>query len=610
MKQTQLENYFHIRIELNNLKPAIWREVIVPAEISLGWLHQVIQVAMGWQNSHLHEFEHQRQRYGSTEYDEFEELIDEDTVPLSALFKRKGSRMTYSYDFGDDWEHEISLLKTLPSGQPKPFAYVAGTGTCPPEDCGGPGGFADLLEALYLRKEKGDSALAQDQLETLEWIGDFDPELPANHGSRVEANLKKVGNWAAKPAEELDEDDFEGDDEEFADFVEFMTTSAQRIAATDEKDFEGGFDPYEDEDEVPAPYSDLSADEAASYAHTMALANEVRKAAPWKILYESDLFGIEDPETGQLDIVATLGASKRDYALQVYRPPSGLYFWKTALTDDTAMTPDFLLEHCRMIEAEFLNKGKMEPHDLALYTATATATPGKGPQQWVRLRSNRPRTWPHFGLPGDLPALDRALRLYPRFIQEIQDDPELHVIAQSDRNPLPKELPVFRLEGKYPKDPAAWKLTPISVDWASVQAEPKTYLASEFEVETLAQAPVRKETWELGSIYLPSPVMTVEGPVLIVVSFAAPHAPEVDAPEPHFDLDPTHKPAQALWLCLAEAVEQRGYLPSQIHVGTEHAAATFAPLIKATGIQVKQLDFCPLVDPMLKMMAMSGPQGD
>lgn len=142
---TQLQ----LRIDLLEMKPAVWRSVIVPAAITLSKLHRVIQAAMGWEDVHLHEFEIAGHRYGAPDPD-FPDpaLINESRVTLTACLNAATS-FAYSYDFGDDWQHRITVEGVLSDDMPLKAAHcIAGEGACPPEDVGGPGGYAALLEVL------------------------------------------------------------------------------------------------------------------------------------------------------------------------------------------------------------------------------------------------------------------------------------------------------------------------------------------------------------------------------------------------------------------------------------------------------------------------------
>lgn len=141
------------------------RVLDVPAGVVLPELHDLLQVGLGWTDSHLHEWVVDAARYGVPDLDEPEDELDEAGVALRSL----PSRFEYLYDFGDGWKHEVELLG---SGGERP-GCVAGEGACPPEDCGGPGGYAELLEALadpghpdheHLRTWAGS------------WTGEFDRE--------------------------------------------------------------------------------------------------------------------------------------------------------------------------------------------------------------------------------------------------------------------------------------------------------------------------------------------------------------------------------------------------------------------------------------------------
>ena len=139
-----------LRIELESIEPLIWRQLVVPDTITLTRLHHVIQAAMGWTDTHLHEFDIGHQRYGVPDPDwDFDgSIISEKRVPLlKALAARKS--FTYLYDFGDGWEHKVTVKKALPGAQPKRYAIcIGGENACPPEDVGGPYGYADYLTAI------------------------------------------------------------------------------------------------------------------------------------------------------------------------------------------------------------------------------------------------------------------------------------------------------------------------------------------------------------------------------------------------------------------------------------------------------------------------------
>lgn len=152
--------------------PAVWRRLLVPAAIRLDRLQQVIQAAMGWEDYHLHAFTDGRVRYGRP--DPELHLRDERKATLGDLTPRKGGRVRYTYDFGDDWEHEVVVEKVLAAepGVRYPVCVV-GEGACPPEDCGGPWGYEHLREVLA-------DPTSDEHEDMLAWLGldkgtDFDP---------------------------------------------------------------------------------------------------------------------------------------------------------------------------------------------------------------------------------------------------------------------------------------------------------------------------------------------------------------------------------------------------------------------------------------------------
>ncbi len=139
---------FQLKVQLREVRPPVWRRVLVPGEMDLAELHAVLQTAMGWSNSHLHEFEVAGDRYGVPDPDWGDGVADESKVRVFRVAS-EGSRLGYLYDFGDGWEHDVTVEKVL---DPQPgLRYprcVAGRRACPPEDVGGPPGYQEFLAAL------------------------------------------------------------------------------------------------------------------------------------------------------------------------------------------------------------------------------------------------------------------------------------------------------------------------------------------------------------------------------------------------------------------------------------------------------------------------------
>jgi hypothetical protein len=157
-----------LEITVRDVEPRVWRRIVVPASISLRALHDVLQVTMGWENSHLYLF-----AIGDTDYGDVEDMDELGDVHTKlADLVAPGDTFRYDYDFGDGWEHDVRVLRTTTADGAH---CLDGAGACPPEDCGGPGGYEHLLEVL------ADPAHPEHD-ELVEWIGRpvdpeaFDPE--------------------------------------------------------------------------------------------------------------------------------------------------------------------------------------------------------------------------------------------------------------------------------------------------------------------------------------------------------------------------------------------------------------------------------------------------
>ncbi len=164
---------FRIRVDLLETAPPVWRLVEVPSSLTLEALHPVLQTAMGWTDSHLHEFSlgdpqvHWPVERYLTAFDleEGDVGVAEADVRLDEVVQEPGDELRYTYDFGDGWTHLLRLEATRPRGDGEPpAALLDGARACPPEDCGGPYGYAELLDLAARaadgeRLEPGDDEL-------------------------------------------------------------------------------------------------------------------------------------------------------------------------------------------------------------------------------------------------------------------------------------------------------------------------------------------------------------------------------------------------------------------------------------------------------------------
>ena len=162
---------YQLKVTLKGSKPPIWRWIQVESGLRLGQLHAVLQCAMGWTDSHLHQFIHQGRYYGEPSDDDGSPMTDEDKVKLSGLLRRAKSKFVYEYDFGDGWMHDVVVEKILPKEEGVQYPRcMDGERACPPEDCGGVWGFYNMLEAVADPKHP-------DHTDLKDWLGGgFDPE--------------------------------------------------------------------------------------------------------------------------------------------------------------------------------------------------------------------------------------------------------------------------------------------------------------------------------------------------------------------------------------------------------------------------------------------------
>ncbi|MGO8700486.1 MAG: plasmid pRiA4b ORF-3 family protein [Limisphaerales bacterium] len=182
---------YQIKITLELVKPAIWRRLSVPGNASLGWLHAVIQLAMGWTNSHLHQFAaggrlFSEPQVNTPQFGGESEVLDEAKFSIRDVAPCAKDVLYYEYDFGDTWQHAIVVEKILP---PEPdgattAVCLAGKRACPPDDCGGPGGYQDLVKILRNPRHEEHNSMK-------EWLGrPFDPE--AFDATRTNAYLRML----------------------------------------------------------------------------------------------------------------------------------------------------------------------------------------------------------------------------------------------------------------------------------------------------------------------------------------------------------------------------------------------------------------------------------
>lgn len=167
-----------LKIQLAEIEPAIWRHFVVPASITLDRLHDVIQIVMGWNDSHRYQFcigkKYYKECLDAEEVQEAKEegTFSSDSYRLGDLIKQKGRKFYYFYDFGDYWEHELVITtnKSCNLDEERELLCLAGERACPPEDVGGVPGYLEFCEALQCPEHEEHESY-------MEWSGgDYDSE--------------------------------------------------------------------------------------------------------------------------------------------------------------------------------------------------------------------------------------------------------------------------------------------------------------------------------------------------------------------------------------------------------------------------------------------------
>ncbi len=158
-----LRETFQLKIRLLGISPMIWRRVLVPSSVTLRELHGVLQVAMSWDSIHLFQFDIHAVNYGSRELH-----AASSDIPLHDFGFRQNDRFAYIYDMGDYWKHEVRIEDISVTDPKKKYPVcIGGSGSCPPEDCGGPHGFLD-------RRDDANGYEAWTDMDVMaEWLGDI-----------------------------------------------------------------------------------------------------------------------------------------------------------------------------------------------------------------------------------------------------------------------------------------------------------------------------------------------------------------------------------------------------------------------------------------------------
>lgn len=164
---------YQLKVTLQGIHPPIWRRIQIWEDATLAQLHRALQIIMGWEDCHLHEFSIGRRIYSVPDPDDdlYErKVIDEKRVRLKEAIPRVGTHFEYLYDFGDSWRHDLQLEAiALPDPEGTYPCCLAGERRAPPEDAGGSSGYQDYLQAIADPEH-------EEHQNVLKWRGPFDPD--------------------------------------------------------------------------------------------------------------------------------------------------------------------------------------------------------------------------------------------------------------------------------------------------------------------------------------------------------------------------------------------------------------------------------------------------
>jgi hypothetical protein len=168
-KSEDSSDVFELTVALLETDPKIWRRLLIKANSSLADLHKVIQIAMGWDGYHMHQFKIGGEYYGVPDKGFDYDVKNERKTTLAQLYVAERRKFLYEYDFGDSWYHEIKIRKCRATKTDARYpTCLEGENAAPPEDCGGIPGFYGMLETLSNPKDPEYARIK-------EWMGNFDP---------------------------------------------------------------------------------------------------------------------------------------------------------------------------------------------------------------------------------------------------------------------------------------------------------------------------------------------------------------------------------------------------------------------------------------------------
>jgi hypothetical protein len=446
------KNIFVFHINIEDSDPGIWRALRVPGEFTLEDLHGAIQIAFGWTNSHLHSFTLKGVEYamapmpGMDLYKEEDTLL-EDEYCLDDFNLRKKQSFSYLYDFGDSWEHTITVSEVLPFSEDEAAPLcLGGEYAGPLEDSGGIWGYAEILEILKDPRH-------EEYNETLEWTGDFDPL--AFDAEKVNKSLKK----AFKPV---------------------RAVKAGKKPVEKKKPDSGSSSP-----EAPkkAGNSGGKGPPDGKLKKLCALMGRVKELKPWEKLWDTDFVLIEFPDQEEPVLCSVMGKEEYSFGIAVY-PGFASIMSLFRMLDSESENPLVFLGYQDCLLCHLGQRDELFPEERARLKELGISFRGK--HDWVYFRKAVPGYSPWYINSKDadilIEVLTRFIDAYTSFEGGLkvnfEDDQIIsHRYSENDGKWI-------TLAGKIPLIPA--KIEEFTVDSGDV--EPlrfKKQLKTTAEAETL-----------------------------------------------------------------------------------------------------------------------------
>jgi hypothetical protein len=403
---------FHIGIE--DVEPEIWRELRVPGYLTLADFHAALQIAFGWTDSHLHSFTVGSADYRSAieismePYDDGGDLCEDDYRLDDLRLKGKQSFL-YTYDFGDEWRHRITVSKIIPFQEDEGAPLcLGGAYACPLEDSGGPWGFADMLEILRNPRHK-------EYQETVEWAGGYDPL--AFDLNKVNRTLKKAFSPAPRAG---------GSGSKKSGPKESGSKKAASKGPASKEPVSKKSGPQESGSKKsgsgkgPAEPSAASAGKKprsfslvpdGKLKKLYALMARVKELKPWEGLWDTEFVLINLPDRAEPVLCSVIGRNGESFGILVYPGfASILSLFRLRNEDPDTGNPFTVLGYQNSFSCQLGDRDELFPDERARLKGLGISFRGRN--QWVYFRKSLPGRLPWYIDGGEADLLIQVLTCF------------------------------------------------------------------------------------------------------------------------------------------------------------------------------------------------------